>query len=386
MNKNVKKIVALALAFGTIAAVAPATNLNFLTTKAYASSTNDDETLDSIKLETSGGSSIRLYNDDDYDSDHKVDDDDVSKGDTYYAKTSASTVNIDTSGISSSYIRVFKGTSDSTKGKSESSDISLSESGTTTITIKVYSEKPDSDVRYDDSSDVLSKYIIKVKQSGSSSDSSSSTNASDYDDIYLDKLTVDGQSVGLSTSQIAYTYNVASNVNSVTILAEPQSNSDIVRINDSKVYNSDDYKAKVNLNTGVNEVKIEVEDEDNNNNRVYTLKITKAEPIVVKADQWISLNGKWVYNDSTGVPLKNTLFNDKVNNKTYYLQADGTMAMGWINTNAHWYYFGADGAMMTGWIIDNKDNKYYYLQADGTMAVNTMIGKYKVGASGAWIQ
>ena len=45
MNKNVKKIVALALAFGTMAAVAPATNLNFLTTKAYASSTNDDETL-----------------------------------------------------------------------------------------------------------------------------------------------------------------------------------------------------------------------------------------------------------------------------------------------------------------------------------------------------
>ena len=268
-----------------------------------------------------------------------------------------------------------------------SSDISLSESSTTKLTIKVYSEKPGSDVRYDDNDDYLSKYMIEVKQSGSSSDSSSSTNASDYDNIYLDKLTVDGQSVGLSTSQIAYTYNVAFNVNSVILKAEPQSNSDIVRVNDSKVYNNDDYKTKVNLNTGVNEVKIEVKDDDNDNDhRVYTLKITKAEPPVIKADKWVSLNGKWVYNDSTGVPLKNILFNDRVNNKTYYLQADGTMAMGWINTNAHWYYFGADGAMMTGWIIDNKDNKYYYLQADGTMATNTMIGKYKVGPSGAWIQ
>lgn len=44
MNKNLKKIVAIALAIGTISAVAPATNINFLTTKAYASS--DDDTND----------------------------------------------------------------------------------------------------------------------------------------------------------------------------------------------------------------------------------------------------------------------------------------------------------------------------------------------------
>lgn len=62
------------------------------------------------------------------------------------------------------------------------------------------------------------------------------------------------------------------------------------------------------------------------------------------------------------------------------------MAIGWINYNGRWYYFGVDGAMVTGWIIDNNDNKYYYLQADGTMAVNTTIGKYKVGPTGAWIQ
>lgn len=382
MNKNVKKIVALALAFGTIAAVAPATHSNFLITKAYASSTNDDETLDKLELETSGGSSIRLYSDDDYDSDHKVNSDDVSRGDTYYAKTSANTIRIDTSGISSSYIRVFKGTSSSTKGKSVSSDISLSGSSTTTITVKIYSKKPDSDIRYDDNSDVLSKYIIKVKCTGDSS--SDSSNSSDYDNIYLNKLSIDGQSIGLSTSKVAYDYSVASNVNSVTLKAEPESTSDIVRVNDSKIYESDDYKTKINLKTGVNEVKIEVKDDDNDDHRVYTLKINRADPPVVKADQWITLNGKWVYNDSTGVPIKNTLFRDKVNNKTYYLQADGAMAIGWISYGGHWYYFGVDGAMMTGWVIDQ--GKYYYLQADGTMAANTKIGQYKVGGDGAWIQ
>jgi len=385
MNKNVKKIIALALVFGTVAAVAPVTNSNFLITKAYASSTNDDETLDSLKLETSDGSNIRLYSDDDYDSDNKVDSDDVSRGDTYYAKTSSNTIKIDTDGISSSYIRVFKGTSDSTKGKSVSSDISLSSSSTNTITVKIYSEKPGSDVRYDDNSDVLSKYVIKVKCTSDSS--SGSSDASDYDNIYLDKLTIDGQSIGLSTSQIEYSYNVATNVNSVTLQAEPESTGDIVKVNDNKIYKGDDYKTKVDLKVGLNEFKIRVEDEDNDDYRIYTLKINRAEPPAVKADQWVTVNGKWLYNDSTGVPLKNTLFNDRVNNKTYYLQADGTIATGWINTNAHWYYFGADGVMMTGWIIDNKDGKYYYLQTDGTMAVNTTIdNKYKVGSTGAWIQ
>lgn len=381
MNKNVKRIVALALAFGTVAAVAPATHSNLLITKAYASSTNDDETLDSLKLETSGGSSIKLYSDDDYDSDHRVKDDDVSKGDTYYAKTSANTIQISTSGVSSSYIRVFKGTSSSTKGKSVSSDISLSSSSTNTITVKIYSKRPDSDVRYDDNSDVLSKYVIKVKCTSDSD--SGSTSASDYDNIYLDKLKVDGQSIGLSTSQIEYSYSVATNVNSVTLQAEPEHNGDIVKVNDNKVYEGDDYKTKVNLKVGVNEFKIRVEDDDNDDYRIYTLKITRAEPPVIVADKWVPVNGRWTYNDSSGVPLKSTLFNDRTSNKTYYLQADGFMATGWVNYNG-WRYFGLDGAMMTGWIIDG--GKYYYLQADGVMAKDTKIGQYRVGSDGAWIQ
>jgi hypothetical protein len=180
MSKNIKRIIAVVMAIGTISAVSPVTNANLLTTKVYASTTNDKTELSSLKLETSSGDSIKLYSDNDYNSNHKVNSGDVSKGDTYYAKTDKNTVSISTGGPTSKYVRVFKGTSNSTKGKKISSDISLS-SGSNTITVRVYSEEPDSNVEYRDSFE--SEYTIKVKCTASDTSSSSDS----YDDIYLNK-------------------------------------------------------------------------------------------------------------------------------------------------------------------------------------------------------
>ena len=42
MNKNLKRIIAIALAIGIISAVGPATSVNLLTTKAYASTDTND--------------------------------------------------------------------------------------------------------------------------------------------------------------------------------------------------------------------------------------------------------------------------------------------------------------------------------------------------------
>jgi glucan-binding YG repeat protein len=397
MNKNVKRIIALALVFGTVSAVAPATHVNLLTTKAYATDENGNTSLDSLSLETSSGSTIKLYSDSDYDSDSRLDESDTPDEDTYYAKTSSSTININTDGPNSRYVKVFKGTSNSTKGKSISSDISLS-SGTTTLVVRVYYNKPDSDVRYDDDSDVSSEYKIKVKYTGSDLDTEAVA-ASDYDDIYLDRLSVDGESISLSESKINYSYNVASNVDKVTIKAAPKDEDyDTVTIDGSTVDHSDYYKKTVSLDTGDNKIKIEVED-DNSNYREYTLNIIKgttsststnttneASPstTTTKYNQWVQVNGKWQYNDALGNPIRNMLFNDRNYGKTYYLQADGNMATGWINTGGKWYYFGTDGAMLTGWIIDG--GKYYYLYSDGSMASNTTIGLYKLGTSGAWVK
>ena len=270
MSKNIKKIIAVVMAIGTISAVSPVTNTNLLTTKAYASTTNDTTELKSLKLETSSGSNIKLYSNNNYASDNKVDSNDISKGDTYYTKTSESTVSINTSGPTSKYVRVFKGTSNSTKGKKISSDISLS-SGTNTLTVRVYNEEPDSSITYGDDSDVASEYTIKVKCT--SSDTSSSSDS--YDDIYLNKLSIDGESISLSDSKTTYTYNVASSVDQVVVKATPKDeDEDTVEIDDDTVNSDDKYKKTVSLDKGDNEVEVKLTNNDDEE-RVYTLKINR---------------------------------------------------------------------------------------------------------------
>jgi hypothetical protein len=397
MNKNLKKIIAIALVLGTVSAVAPASIGNLLTTKAYASTTNDTDTLSSLKLKTSSGSTINLYSDTDYASDNKVASDSVDTDTTYYAKTSSSTINISTSGPSSKYVKVFKGTSSSTKGKSISSDISLS-SGTTTLTVRVYSSTPDSSVTYSDDSDVVGEYVIKVKCTSSSSSSSDSSDSSDsYDDIYLDKLSVEGESISLSDSKIKYSYSVANDVDTATIKAVPEDqDNETVTIDGSDVDSSDSYKKTVSLDVGDNKFEIDLQNPDDSTERVYTLTITRASSsstststattttattattatttpstatnvstTTIKASQWVQLtNGSWQYNDSMGNPIKSNWFNDKSSGK--------------------WYYLGADGVMQTGWILNG--GKYYYLNSNGSMAYSTTISGYKLGSDGAWIR
>ena len=386
MNKNLKKIIAIALAFGTISAVAPAENVNLLTTKAYASTANTTDTLDSLKLETSSGSTIKLYSDNDYDSDNKVDSDEVTDGDTYYAKTSSSTINIDIDGPNNKYVKIFKGNSNSTKGKSITSDISLS-SKTTTLIVRVYSTEPDSSIKYEDDDDVVSEYKIKVK----------CTSSSDDDDIYLEKLTVAGESISLSDSDVTYDYDVASDVDEVTIKAVPEDDDYTVTIDGDEVDDSDSYKNKVSLDKGENKIEIDLQNEDDDEERVYTLTINRESGSstststttdiitrTVRASQWVQVNGAWQYNDVTGTSVKNSWFYDKNYGKNYYLQANGNMATGWLNYNGRWFYLGTDGAMKTGW--QSVSGTWYHLDSQGAMAYNTTIDGYKLGANGAWIK
>lgn len=360
MNKNLKKVIAIALALGTVSAVAPTSVGNLLLTKAYAADDNTDKSLSNLKLETSGGSTIKLYSSSSYDNSDKVDSDEVSEGDTYYAKTSASTINISTSGVTSKYIRVFKGTSNSTKGKKTSSDISL-DSGSNTITVRIYSSEPDSSIKYSEDDDVIGEYKIKVKCTGS--DTSNSDNEEDsgsYDDIYLDRLSISGESISLSESKVSYTYNVAGDVDQVSIKAVPEDkDNDTVTIDGTDVDDSDNYKKTVDLKKGTNKIEVEVSNSDDDTNRVYTLTITRGATTntnstsdettttsnaSIKVDQWVQINGRWQYNDSLGTPLKNQ------------------------------------------WFFDRSLQKWYYLGSDGFMLTNTMVNGYRVGADGAWIK
>lgn len=425
MNKNIKKIIAIAVIFSAFSASMPATSINLLTTKAYAAS-NSNKYFDSVGLVDANGDELKLYSGKEYKNNQMVDPEDIEADETYYAKSSTSIVRFDLGGVSSKYVRVFKGSSDSGKGKTLNTDLRLSTdfSSTTMFIIKVYGEDPGDKVKYSEDStyDLLSTYKVKVEYSGDGNDKLTDSQYSKaYDDIYLDKLSVNGEDIPLVKSQITYTYNVPTSVNEATIKVKPENDDYSVHIAGDFVDKDDKYKKDVDLYKGTNKFEIEIKDEGSSYYRKYTLIINRGtsstdsqntnttqtvdktnndNATTIKANQWVQINGKWQYNDATGKPVKRTWMGN------YYLQDNGDMATDWLNINGIWYYFGVDGAkktgwqqvgsnwyyfdsfgmMKTGWILDENTGKYYYLGYDGSMAYNTTVGKYKLGPNGAWIK
>lgn len=53
-------------------------------------------------------------------------------------------------------------------------------------------------------------------------------------------------------------------------------------------------------------------------------------------------------------------------NKTYYMNADGAMAQGWLEIGNKWYYFYPD----TGQMAYNTRVDTFYLDADGVWIKN----------------
>ena len=397
MNRNLKKIIAISLIIGAFNSITPATNFSFITTKAYAASGD----LTSIKLKTSSGNTIKTYSDNDYKSKNEVDDDEMDDEETYYAKTSSDKIKISTSGVNSSHVRIFKGKSSSTKGVKTSSTIDLSSSTTTTLIIRTYDEDPGT-IKYSDDS-FVSEYTIKVKYTGSSSDSGEEENG----DVYLKTLNLSDGSLSFSKNTSSYDVNIAESISKTTITAKPDCDSNEydnyeVTIDGTIVDEDDKFKKSVSLSKGKNQIKITVED-DNDEIRTYTLNITRGETTTTntntsnnsnnngststttaKANQWIQVNGLWQYNDSSGNPVKNNWFYDRNYGKNYYLQADGYMATGWLFNDGKWYYLGADGGMKTGWQLVN--GTWYYLNSQGVMAYSTIIDGYKLSTNGAWVK
>ena len=382
MNKNMKRIVSMVLVIGTVPVLVPNTSTSLLTTRAYAS-TNESE-ISSLDLLDGNGNGIKLYDSDMYDK--RVHNKDIDDAEIYYAKTSSGTVSIDIDGPSKKYIRVFKGTTKTTQGKKLNEDIRLSRSSETTLlVVKVYGEEPEDNVAYDnDNYDLQGTYKIKVKYTGdstSSSDSSYSSSgelkADDYDNIYLDKMSIDGNSIELMNSKIDYSYNVKSDVEQVIVKAVPgDKDTDDVEIDNTDVDNSDNYKKTIALKNGENKIKINLSNDDNDE-RVYTLTINRGNTVattdstnqvtsnssatidtVAVTNKWVQVNGKWQYKDAAGNTVKNSWI------QNYYLQADGNMAIGWLDYNGRKYYLGLDGAKRTGW--QQVDGNWYYFDSNNS--------------------
>lgn len=248
------------------------------------------------------------------------------------------------------------------------------------------------------------------------------------DDIYLDYIKIDdNKAIYIDKSKSVYDLSVNENTEQIDLRVEPESTEYKVKINDKIVEEVDNYTKTLILKPGINQFTIKLQDEINNKQRSYTLNINRGQVVnnqstdvinigkstnnsssnnlAIKYNQWVQISAKWQYNDSTGNPLRSTWFYDRNTNKNYYLQADGTMAIGWLLNNGHWYYLDKSGARQTGWLLNDgewyylnsegimqtgwiKDStgKYYYLQSNGIMAKNIKIDGFKLGSNGAWIK
>lgn len=352
MNKNLKKIIALAMVLGTISAVAPAKNVNLLITKAYASDSEADE-LTSIELQTSDGDSIDLYTDSSYDD--ELDDDDLTVGDTYYAKTSENKIVIDSiDGADEDKVRIFKGSTEYEVGE----DISISSDTKTTLKVRVYEDEYDSDEDYTSSD--YNQYTIVVENTDENAD-----------DADLLGIALSNGNINFNPDTTSYEVSVPTDAESIIVQATPKDSDDTVKINGTTVDSDDEYKETVSLSSTSNTITIKVSNDDDS--KTYTLTVNKtltAGAIGLGANAGAMGQGMMGQGANAGA----------------IGQGAGTanQTQGWKQVGGLWYYLDSTGKNKTGWIQDN--GKWYYCNSDGSMASNTTIGGYQVGADGAWIK
>lgn len=127
---------------------------------------------------------------------------------------------------------------------------------------------------------------------------------------------------------------------------------------------------------------------DKTNNKWYL-----ADDNGIRLSGWQYTNGKWYMLDLTNGDMKTGWYKEDTTTKDntkiekwYYLNADGSMKMGWLNDNSKWYYLGKSGEIYKGWLVDSGSK--YYLDANGVMVtgVKTIDGKeYKFSANGTLI-
>lgn len=108
---------------------------------------------------------------------------------------------------------------------------------------------------------------------------------------------------------------------------------------------------------------------------------------------WRNIEGKWYYFTDSGYMATGWLWDSSLQS-WFFLEGDGSMAMGWRQMNGRWYYMntvpdGTRGAMFTGW--HRIKGKWYYFETvpgsdQGTMYVNRLTPDgFKTGADGAWM-
>lgn len=423
MNKKIKRIIGAVLAINGIVSICEVNGFgNYI--NVYAASEYGIENLELNKGAST--SNIQLYSDSNYKNPVNFKDDIK----TYYAETNMNSINVNFDSIKGYEVKAFKNDNDTSTAYDSGENMVLG-SGLNIIYVRTY-EKGDFDA-----SEVKDKVVKEYQIYVTRNDGVQEDN--EQDKVYLKDIIL---SVGdLSFNKKITTYDSAIEVSGnkeITIKAKPENDGDTVRIENSTVDSTDDYKKEVKVKLGKNTYKIEVSNDDGLK-RVYTVNIIRGDDIdlssssnndnnsdnkkevniekdsavnneskkgnsnsAVYKNQWVQDNGAWKYYDATGSCLRNTWFTDINSGKEYYFYFDGVMATDWIVYNnayfymgkdgakatgwnligENWYYFNVDGTMKTGWLKDNS-GRWYYLYNTGVMAKNTTIDGYNLGADGS---
>ena len=77
---------------------------------------------------------------------------------------------------------------------------------------------------------------------------------------------------------------------------------------------------------------------------------------------WQKVGGKWYYFAGSGAMTTGW---KKIGSSWYYFEKSGAMVTGWKKIGSTWYYFQSSGAMKTGWL--KLSGKWYYLESSGAM-------------------
>lgn len=263
MNKKIKKVIAMTLITSAFLSVIPSKYVNVFSTTVYAATS-----ITAGDIDISSDEVLDLYSSSSCKSSEKISSSTtISKGTSYYTKTSKSRVKITLNGQDDDRVRIYK----SSKAYSNGRSITIDSGTTTTLEIRVYNDDYDSYTSSEQkNSSNYDKYVIKVKNTSSSSGSSSSSSSSAS--VYLSNIILDYGEISFSKSTKSYDINVPTSIDEIRIKAKPEEDDYDVTIDGTSVDEDDKWAHTVSLNKGQNTIKIEVEDDDDNK-RTYTLNI-----------------------------------------------------------------------------------------------------------------
>lgn len=246
MSKTIRRVISSLLVVAAFSTIEPTNYINLINQRAYAATFSSSENALLDDIDTDEGnisfSSTRSTA-------------------TGTVKSSVDEVEITADAKESSYKITIDGDTTGTGKCSKTIDL---DNGRNTIKIKV--EDPSGDKT------TVTYYVYITKGS-----SSRSSDDDDDDDVYLDNITISGQSFSFSRKQNSYNIEVSESVDEIRIKAEPEDEDDTVEIDGSTVDEDDNYRKWVSLDKGKNVIKITVEDEDDDNDRTYTLNVYRGE-------------------------------------------------------------------------------------------------------------